>query len=148
MALATNQPIAPDRNTPEMREANQEQPFHPIYNYAVVTDSEEGLILVDVNTLADGEFRNNFFKRSATWNEDGVLNGARHITLAGHIAYITTDAGLAVVDLDNPLEPKHVVTVPLNDARASADAVPLSLGFRCRWREAVQCDGYEKPGCG
>jgi len=127
MALATNQPIAPDRNTKEMREANDEQAFHPIYNYAVVTDSEEGLILVDVNTLADGEFRNNFFKRSVTWNEGGVLSGANHITLGGHIAYITTDAGLAVVDLDNPLEPKHVVTVPLNDARASA------MQFRYLW---------------
>lgn len=127
MALATNQPIAPERNTKEMRELNEEQPFHPIYDYAVITDSEEGLILVDVNTLADGEFRNNFFKRSLTWNEGGALNGARHITLAGHIAYITTDAGLAVIDLDSPMEPRHVITVPLNDARASA------MQFRYLW---------------
>jgi len=127
MALATNQPIAPTRNTKEMQELNQEQPFHPIYDYAVITDSEEGLILVNINTLADGEFRNNFFKRSLTWNEGGVLNGARHITLAGHIAYITTDAGLTVVDLDTPTEPRHIVTVPLNDARASA------MQFRYLW---------------
>ena len=63
-----------------MRKTNQEQPFHPIYNYALVTDAEEGLILVDVNTLADGEPRNNFLKRAATWNEGGVLKGARHLT--------------------------------------------------------------------
>ena len=44
---------------------NQEQAFHPLYRYAVVTDSEEGLILVDVDTLADGEPRNNFLKRAA-----------------------------------------------------------------------------------
>ena len=38
-ALPTNQPIHPDRNQGDlMREDNQEQPFHPIYNYAVVTD--------------------------------------------------------------------------------------------------------------
>jgi hypothetical protein len=60
MALATNQPIAPLRNTEAMRAANQEQAFHPIYHYAVITDSEEGLILVDVDTLADGDPRNNF----------------------------------------------------------------------------------------
>ena len=42
----------PSRNQGElMRVTNQEQPFHPIYNYAFVTDAEEGLILVDVNTL-------------------------------------------------------------------------------------------------
>ncbi|MEM8917914.1 MAG: hypothetical protein AAGE37_03560 [Pseudomonadota bacterium] len=127
MALATNQPIAPTRNTKELREINEEQPFHPIYNYAVITDSEEGLVLVDVNTLADGEFRNNFFKRAATWNEDNLLAGARHITLAGHYAYIAAASGLVVIDLDDPLQPRHVTTVPMSDARASA------IQFRYLW---------------
>ena len=66
-----------------MRVTNQEQPFHAIYNYAAITDAEEGLILVDVNTLQDGDPRNNFLKRAVTWNKDGVLKGARHITLGG-----------------------------------------------------------------
>jgi hypothetical protein len=127
MALPTNQPINPLRNTEAMREANQEQPFHPIYNHAVVTDAEEGLILVDVNTLNDGEPRNNFLRRAATWNEGNVLAGARHITLAGHIAYVTADAGLVVVDLDDPLRPRHLATLPLRDARASA------IQFRYLW---------------
>jgi hypothetical protein len=43
---------------------NQEQKMHDIYRYAVVTDSVEGLVLVDVDTLADGEPRNNFLKRT------------------------------------------------------------------------------------
>jgi hypothetical protein len=120
MALATNQPIAPTRNTPQMRADNQEQAFHPIYNYAVITDAEEGLVLVNVNTFADGEPRNNFLKRAATWNDRGVLDGARHVTLGGHFAYIAADAGLVVVDLDDPLKPRHVTTVPLRGARASA----------------------------
>ena len=155
MALATTQPIAPDRNddmaatnltdangdivleedgTPRtLLEENQEQSFHPIYNYAVVTDSVEGLILVNINTLADGEFRNNFFKRMTfangddAWNEGGVLSGARHITLAGHIAYITTDSGLVVVDLDDPAAPKITAQIALPDARASA------VQFRYLW---------------
>ena len=135
MALPTNQPIAPERNTPAMREANQEQPFHPIYNYAVITDADEGLILVDVNTFADGEPRNNNIKRAVTWNEGGVLTGARHITLAGHYAYITAAAGLVVVDLDDPLRPRHVATVPLNDPRASA------LQFRYLW--VTDADGLK-----
>jgi hypothetical protein len=126
MAIATNQPISPQRNTEQMRQMNQEQPFHPIYNYAVVTDSNEGLILVDVNTFNDAEPRNNFLKRAKlktganSWNEGGVLTGARHITLAGHYAYVTATAGLVVIDLNDPLAPKHVATVPLTDARASA----------------------------
>ncbi len=127
MALPTGQPIAPTRNTKEMRELNEEQAFHPIYNYAVVTDAVEGLILVNIDTLADGEFRNNFLKRSATWNPDNVLKGARHVTLAGHFAYVTTDAGLAVIDLDDPLKPKLAAQVPLDDARATA------IQFRYLW---------------
>ncbi|HEX8527218.1 MAG TPA: hypothetical protein VF689_09610 [Allosphingosinicella sp.] len=141
MALPTNQPIAPRRNeqmaqtmrprgdgtTASLLEENQEQRFHPIYNYALVTDSEEGLVLVDVNTLADGDPRNNFLRRAATWNEGNVLAGARHIVLAGTIAYIAADAGLVVLDLDNPLQPRHLTTVPLRDARASA------IQFRYLW---------------
>ena len=141
MALPTNQPIAPERNTAELRDINQEQAFHPIYNYAVVTDSVEGLVLVNVNTLADGEFRNNFFKRTrftngkGAWNEGGVLTGARHITLAGHYAYIAADAGMVVIDLDNPAAPRHVATMPLTDARASA------LQFRYLW--VTDADGVK-----
>ncbi|MEQ8859728.1 MAG: hypothetical protein RIC56_13875 [Pseudomonadales bacterium] len=121
IALPTNQPIHPPRNQGElMRVKNQEQPFHPIYNYAVVTDSEEGLFLVDVNTMADGEPRNNFLSRAVTWNAGRVLDGARHVTLGGHYAYVVADAGLVIVDLDDPLAPRHLATVPLNDGRASA----------------------------
>ena len=87
VALPTTQPVAPAKNTGElMRTVNQEQPFHPIYNYAAITDAEEGLILVDVNTLQDGDPRNNFLKRALTWNENGVLKGARHITFGGSYA--------------------------------------------------------------
>src|SRR5262249_11536996 len=103
VALPTTQPIAPEKNKGDlMRVVNQEQPFHPIYNYAAITDSEEGLILVDVNTLQDGEPRNNFLKRALTWNAGGVLNGARHITLGGSYAYITANAGVVIVNLMNP----------------------------------------------
>jgi hypothetical protein len=127
MALPTNQPINPQRNTAEMREMNQEQPFLPIYSYAAVTDAIEGLILVNVETMADGEFRNNFLKRATTWNPDNVLKGARHIVLAGEIAYIAADAGLVVVDLHDPLQPKLAAVRSLTDARASA------IQFRYLW---------------
>jgi hypothetical protein len=120
VALPTNQPIAPDRNTGDlMRIENQEQPFHPLYHYAVVTDAVEGLIVVDVDALADGEPRNNFLERASTFNPGGALTGARHATLAGRYAYVATPAGIAVVDLDDPLKPKLEAMVKLAGARAS-----------------------------
>lgn len=135
MTLATNQPINPAKNTPEMQEKNQEQPFHPIYNYALITDSLEGLILVNINTLADGEPRNNFLKRALTWNEGNVLKGAKHITLGGHYAYITTEAGLVVLDLDTPLAPKVTTQIPLNQARQT------DIQFRYLW--VTDADGLK-----
>ena len=45
-----------------MRVTNLEQPFHPIYSYAAISDAVEGLILVNVNTLADRDPQNNFLE--------------------------------------------------------------------------------------
>jgi hypothetical protein len=61
------------------------------------------------------------------WNPENVLAGARHVTLAGTIAYITTTSGLVTVDLNDPLNPKLLSTQPLRDARASA------VQFRYLW---------------
>lgn len=121
VVLPTTQPILPEKNVGDlMRIENQEQPFHPIYNYAFITDSVEGLIATDVNTIADKEPRNNFLTRAMTWNENGVLDGAKHLTIGGHIFYIAADAGIVVVDMDDPLNPVHVITLPFENARASA----------------------------
>ncbi|WP_350140650.1 hypothetical protein, partial [Parasphingopyxis sp.] len=147
MALPTNQNIAPTRQetmagtimtAPDgtqqsLLDINREQRFHPIYNYAFITDSVEGLVVVNVNTMADGEFRNNFLRREEfanggdAWNENGVLDGANHITLGGHYAFIAADAGMVVIDLDDPHNPRRVATIPLTDARSSA------LQFRYLW---------------
>ncbi len=145
MALATDQSIAPLRNTQAMRAMNQEQPFHPIYNYAVITDSEEGLILVDINTLSDGEPRNNNLRRALTWNPDGVLNGARHITLAGHYAYIATPSGLVVVNLDDPLKPKLAAKLALPDMRASALQFRYLLVTDARGLEVLDVTKLDQP---
>jgi hypothetical protein len=121
LSLLTTQPIAPERNKGDlMRITNQEKPFHPIYNYALVTDAKEGLILTNIDTLMDGESRNNFLTRTLTWNEDNILNGARHITVGGHYVYIIADAGLVILDLNEPLKPKHIKTVALNNGHAVA----------------------------
>ncbi len=126
VALPTNQPVRPELNeSPDdpdrnvlMRDTNLEQRMHPIYRYAAVTDSVEGLVLVDVVTMGDFEPRNNFLDRSITWNPDGVLTGARSAAFAGHILYVAADAGIVVVDLDDPLVPKHLATIPLQGVRS------------------------------
>lgn len=121
VVLPTNQPIQPKRNEGElMRVENEEQPFHPIYNYAFITDSEEGLIVTDINTIHDADPVNNFFTRALTWNEGGVLNGARHLTIAGHYFYVATDQGIVVLDMDDPLRPKVAAMVPMPGVRATA----------------------------
>jgi hypothetical protein len=135
-AFPTTQPVLPERNQGElMRVTNEEQPFHPIYNYALITDSVEGLILTDANTLHDGEARNNFFERELTWNEGGILNGARHITIAGHYVYIAADAGIVVLDLDDPLQPRVAARIPLQDVRSTA--------VQFRYLFAVTGDGLQ-----
>lgn len=121
LILPSIQAIAPARNKGElMRIENKEQPVHPLYNYAFVTDREQGLIVVDVNTFSDGKPRNNFIEAALRWDADGQLKGARHISIGGHYLYIIADAGLLVVDIDKPLAPKVLRRIPLNNGRASA----------------------------
>ncbi len=121
VALPTNQPIDPLRNVGErMRVDNQELPFHPLYNYAYIVDAVEGLILTDVRTLADREPRNNFLNRALTWNPEGVLSGARHLTIAGSNIYVSTPREVVVVSVDEPLQPQVLARIPMDDPRATA----------------------------
>jgi hypothetical protein len=121
VALPTNQPIDPKRNQGALMSGeNQEQAFHPIYNYALITDRREGLILTDVTTLGDADPRNNGLRRALTWNPDGVLNGARYLAIGGHVVYVIADAGLVILNLDNPLAPAVFSILPLADGRAAA----------------------------
>ncbi len=109
VALPTNMPIDTRRvHRPE----NQEQwPIHPIYSYAYITDKYEGLILVDVMNLVDGEPRNNFLKRALTFNPNGILEGASNLAIAGNYVYICTSRGVVVVSIADPLNPKVVAQV-------------------------------------
>ncbi len=146
MALPTNQPIAPERNTGElMRTTNQEQAFHPIYHYAFVVDAVEGLIVVNVDTFADGEPRNNFLKRAITWNQDNVLQGARHITLGGYYAYIATDSGLVVLSLNDPLKPTVTAKLALTDMRASALQFRYLFATTAKGLEVIDVTFPEAP---
>ena len=93
----------------EIRRYNDEQQLHPLYRYAFITDAEEGLILVDVETLTDANPENNRLRRAVTFNPDGKLAGARMVKNLGHYAYVVSEKnGLSVVDLDQPTAPRLV----------------------------------------
>lgn len=112
---------------PSQRKADR--PIHPLYAYLYVTDREEGLVVIGnradspngpgVSTLLDGNPENNFLERAATFNPSGLLRGARHMALHGAIAYVCCDAGIVLVDLDDPTHPKLV---------AGGDNKPIVLG--------------------
>ena len=146
VVLPTTQPIHPDRNEGElMREVNREQPFHPLYDYAYITDAEEGLILVDVNTLSDGDPRNNELERALTWNHDSVLNGVRHLAIAGSWFYASTPRGLVVIDMDQPLKPRYVTTIPVQDPRAAQVQFRYAFVTTARGLEVVDVTHPDRP---
>jgi hypothetical protein len=122
---------------------NEEQPIHPLYAFLYVADKYEGLVVIGdpdpksktpgVSTLLDGDPRNNFLKRALAFNPDGILNGARRITIAGTYAYMLCDRGLVVVDLDNPLKPR--VT-----AEIGAPSLDSPQGIAIQFRYAFVVD--------
>jgi hypothetical protein len=98
---------------------NEEQPIHPFYGYAYVTDRVEGLIVVKVSQLFDGDPENNFLRREelkdasgkgigTNFNPDGKLTDAEFAVCAGHRLYVCTPRGLAVIDLNDPQSPRLV----------------------------------------
>jgi hypothetical protein len=132
LAVASPSTLAIDPLRQQLPE-NEEQPIHLLYGFLYVADKEEGLVIIGdrnlksksagVGTLLDGNPANNFLKRALAFNPDGVLTGARRITMAGTFAYILTDKALVVVDLDNPLAPRVTAKIgapALNDPRSIA----------------------------
>lgn len=131
VALPTNMPVAPFK---EQLPENLETPMHAIYHYAFISDSVEGLIVVNVDTLQDGEPRNNFLERALTWNEDGILTGARNITLAGARAFVGTEDKVVVLDLDDPLDPRVEATWPAR--------MPTGVAVQFRYAFMTDADGF------
>jgi hypothetical protein len=141
VALPTNMSISMDR--PWIPE-NQEQPYeyrgktqnlHESYRYAYVSDRFEGLVVVDIDCLTDGDPDNNFTRRVATFNPGGALDGAENLTVAGTTIYVCCDKGLAVVDIDDPLAPKLLTTVPMNK--------PTSVAVQFRYAFVTDADGLK-----
>jgi|CXWL01.1.fsa_nt_gi hypothetical protein len=145
VALPTNMPVAPWRQTAVGDPANEETPLHPIYHYAFVADRQEGLVMVNVDTLTDGDPLNNFLAREpingeASYNPDGLLVGARNLTVAGNLVYVVCDRGLVILDLGGVHAPtgrgqRGKVT---SSARDEVKVVAVVDGFRVATAVAVQ----------
>ncbi|MFY9341659.1 MAG: hypothetical protein WAT39_04170 [Planctomycetota bacterium] len=145
IALPTNMSIAMDRPwDPDNREQSyplrgkdktQSQYLHESYRYAYVSDRSEGLVLVDINCLTDGNPDNNFTRRALTFNPDGALAGAENVAIAGTTVYVCCDRGLVAIDVDDPLEPKIVATVPLDQ--------PTSVAVQFRYAFVTTKKGLE-----
>jgi hypothetical protein len=128
-APATTAPDPTRQHAPE----NFEQPVHAMYGYLYVTDLEEGLVMVGAGTLLDGNPLNNFLKKDVTFNPEGILNGARSITIAGTRAWICCNAGVVVVSIEKPTCPEVVAVIP----------APQVVDPRCvaiQFRYAFICD--------
>src|SRR5262249_59119174 len=107
------------KKRPENEEAenrDDKQAIHLIYGFLYISDKYEGLVVVGdrkkgVVTLLAGDPQDNFLKRALSFNPEGRLNGAAGMTIAAVYAYITCDKGLAVVNLNNPLDTKLVTVL-------------------------------------
>jgi hypothetical protein len=117
------------------RPENEEQTIHPLYAYLYVVDKYEGLVLVNAATLLDGDPLNNYLKRALTFNPNGALNDANNIAIAGNYAYITTAQGLAIVSINDPLNPRIVSRIDLKH--------PKSVAIQFRYAFVVDDDGLK-----
>ena len=105
---------------------NEEQPVSATYAWVFVTDREEGLVMVSVGTLVDGDPNNNFLDKEKIirFNPGGKLAGAMHSFMAGTNLYVVGRNGLFVLGLhNNKLEAPTLlseVTSGLKNPRAVA----------------------------
>jgi hypothetical protein len=146
-AVASPTTLAVDP-TRTQRPENQEQKIHPLYAYLYVTDRHEGLVVIGnradsphrpgVATLLDGDPANNFLERAATFNPDGLLDGAVNLTLAGRHAYVLATRGLMIVDLDDPLRPRLVAQLGAPDV-----VEPRAVAVQFRYAFVTDRDGLK-----
>jgi hypothetical protein len=125
--VASPTTLAPDPTRTHKPE-NDEQKVHALYGNIYVTDKYEGLIAVGIATTIDGNPSNNFLKREVTFNPGGILNGARHIAIVGVYAYISCDAGVVVVSLDDPKKPEVKCVLGPEETRH-----PVAVQFQFRY---------------
>ncbi len=115
----------------KMPEENQEQPLHAIFRFALGTDRQDGLVLIDVNTLTDNDPENNRLRRDVVFNPQGKLRGAVMVKTYGRYAYVVSEeTGLSVVDINTPYTPRLVYqSAPGELDRPNAVELQLRYAF-------------------
>ena len=121
---------------------NQEQPVSPIYAWVFVTDREEGLVMVTVGTLLDGDPDNNFFDKEKIirFNPGGKLTGAMHsFCMAGTNLYVVGKNGLFVVGLRNDALAAPMLAGEVTDGLKN----PRAVGVQFRYAFVTDDDGFK-----
>jgi hypothetical protein len=144
VALATTNRVSmarlvrPENGEKTISYRGVEQNLHESYRFAYVTDLYDGLVIVDVDCLSDGDPRNNFIEKVAQFNPDGLLNGAVNLTVAGTTVYVCCDRGIVAVDIDDPRAPKII-------GQVGAPAVnrPTSISVQLRYAFVTDNDGLK-----
>lgn len=141
-------PVGAAKLTGEERKQliNEEQPIHPLYAYIYFIDKYEGLIPVNAATILDGDPLNNYLTRAldpakypnGAFNPRGVLTNANNITIAGNYAYITTDEGLVIVSIVDPINPRVV-----REIRKPELMHPKAIAIQFRYGFVVDSEGLK-----
>ena len=131
--ISMNREWRPENREQEYKYRGRSQNMHEIYRYAYVTDLEEGLIVIDVDCLSDGNPQNNFTKRVATFNPGGQLAGAVNLAVAGETVYVCARDGLFVISISDPLEPKLL-------GKIGAPQINTPQAVAVQFRYAFVCD--------
>jgi hypothetical protein len=143
VALATSNRVSLSRVwRPENQELSpyqdRSQALHETYRYAYITDRYEGLILVDIDCLTDGEPQNNFLDRAVTFNPEGVLDGAVNLAVAGTTVYVCCNRGVVAVDVSEPTHPRVLAEVG-----APGIVSPTSICVQFRYAFVSDAEGVK-----
>lgn len=127
----------------ELYANNEEQPISLIYAWVYVTDREEGLVMVNVGTLVDGNPENNFFDKKKDvirFNPEGKLTGAMGACMAGTNLYVIAQRGLFVLGLSNTaLKPPKL----LAELSAGEFKNPRAISIQFRYAFVTDDDGLK-----
>jgi hypothetical protein len=121
---------------------NEEQPISLIYAWVFVTDREEGLVMVSVGTLVDGDPNNNFLDKEKIirFNPNGKLKGAMHSFMAGTNLFVVADKGLFVLGLSNTKLAEPTLLAELSNGEFKN---PRAVGVQFRYAFVTDDEGFK-----
>src|SRR5439155_8409963 len=105
------------------------------------TDREEGLVMVSVGTLVDGDPNNNFLDQEKVirFNPDGKLTGAMHSFMAGTNLYVVGKNGLFVLGLRNDALAAPLLIGELTGGLKN----PCAVGVQFRYGFVTDEEGFK-----